>query len=148
MFPVAAQDGGTQPRRAVLAVPLGLVGAIFLGFLGVLALAPGMVMKTLFGPGFAQAEPLLALYATGTAAYAIAVVLMAYEMAHKIANTGWLQIVFAGLLITGIALFHHSLHQVIIVLITLMSALLVTVSLPFLRTQARHPQNVAGQEAA
>jgi O-antigen/teichoic acid export membrane protein len=148
MFPVAAQDGGTQPKRAVLAVPLGLVGAIFLGFLGVLAIAPGMVMKTLFGPGFAQAEPLLALYATGTAAYAIAVVLMAYEMAHKIANTGWLQIVFAGLLITGIALFHHSLHQVIIVLITLMSALLVTVSLPFLRTQARHPQNVAGQEAA
>jgi len=52
---------------------------------------------------------------------------MAYEMAHKIANTGWLQIVFAGLLITGIALFHQTLHQVIVVLITLMSALLLAV---------------------
>jgi len=103
-------------------------------------------MKTLFGPGFAQAEPLLALYAAGTAAYAIAVVLMAYEMAHRIANTGWLQIVFAALLITGIALFHHSLHQVIVVLITLMCALLLAVSLPFLRAHARrvHP---ATQEA-
>ena len=148
MFPVAAQNGGSDQRRGVLAVPLGLVGAIFLGFLGVLSIAPGMVMKTLFGPGFAQAEPLLALYASGTAAYAIAVVLMAYEMAHKIANTGWLQVVFAAVLVAGISLFHHSLHQVIVVLITLMSTLLLTVSLPFLRAQARHPHDVVAREAA
>ena len=147
MFPIAAQNGEGKPSRAVLAVPLALVGSIFLGFLVVLSIAPGTVMKTLFGPGFAQAEPLLALYATGTAAYAIAVVLMAYEMAHRIANTGWLQIVFACLLITGIALFHHSLRQVIVVLITLMCALLLAVSLPFLRAHARrvHP---AAQETA
>jgi len=147
MFPIAAQNGEGKPSRAVLAVPLALVGSIFLGFLVVLSIAPGTVMKTLFGPGFEQAEPLLALYATGTAAYAIAVVLMAYEMAHRIANTGWLQIVFACLLITGIALFHHSLRQVIVVLITLMCALLLAVSLPFLRAHARrvHP---AAQETA
>ena len=147
MFPVAAQEGAGTPSRAMLAVPLGLVASIFVGFIGVLTIAPGMVMKTLFGPGFAQAEPLLALYATGTAAYAIAVVLMAYEMAHKIANTGWLQIVFAALLIAGISLFHHTLHQVIVVLITLMTALLVAVSLPFLAGRARPPQ-IAVQEAA
>jgi len=132
----------------VLAVPLSLVALIFVGFIGVLTIAPGMVMKTLFGPGFAQAEPLLALYATGTAAYAIAVVLMAYEMAHKIANTGWLQIVFAALLIAGISLFHQTLHQVIVVLITLMTALLFTVSLPFLFGRVRRVPEVPAQEAA
>jgi len=148
MFPIAAQNGGGKPNRAVLAVPLALVALIFVGFIGVLTIAPGMVMKTLFGPGFAQAEPLLALYATGTAAYAIAVVLMAYEMAHKIANTGWLQIVFAALLVTGISLFHQSLHQVIVVLISLMSALLLTVSLPFLFGRIRRAPEVPAQEAA
>ena len=148
MFPIVAQNGSREPSSGVLLVSLALVGSIFLGFLGVLAIAPGIVMKTLFGAGFAQAEPLLALYATGTAAYAIAVVLMAYEMAHKIANTGWLQIVFAVLLITGISLFHQSLHEVIVVLITLMTALLLTVSLPFLRTQARRTGVAITQEAA
>jgi hypothetical protein len=106
------------------------------------------VMKTLFGPGFAQAEPLLALYATGTAAYAIAVVLMAYEMSHKIANTAWLQVVFATLLVAGITLFHHSLHQVVMVLITLMSALLVTVSIPFLAKSLQRREHTAAEEAA
>jgi O-antigen/teichoic acid export membrane protein len=148
MFPIAAQDGGTVRKRTVLAVPLALVGLIFLAFLGVLSIAPGMVMKTLFGPGFAQAEPLLALYATVTAAYAIAVVLMAYEMSHKIANTAWLQIVFAGLLVAGIARFHQTLHQVIVVLITLMCSLLLAVTLPFLRALVRRGQQRIVQEAA
>jgi len=147
MFPIAAQNGDRERNRSVLGVPLALVGCIFLGFLGVLAIAPGMVMKTLFGPGFAQAEPLLALYATGTAAYAIAVVLMAYEMSHKIANTAWLQVVFAVLLVGGITAFHHSLHQVVIVLITLMSALLAAVSLPFLG-KLRRRESIVSQEAA
>jgi O-antigen/teichoic acid export membrane protein len=148
MFPIAAQNGAKESNRRVLAVPLALVGCIFVGFLGVLAIAPGMVMKTLFGPGFAQAEPLLALYATGTAAYAIAVVLMAYEMSHKIANTAWLQVVFAALLVAGITLFHHSLHQVVMVLITLMSALLVTVSIPFLAKSLQRREHTAAEEAA
>jgi O-antigen/teichoic acid export membrane protein len=148
MFPIAAQNGDSKSSRAVLAVPLALVGSIFLGFIGVLTVAPGMMMKTLFGPGFAQAEPLLAMYATGTAAYAIAVVLMAYEMSHKIANTGWLQIVFAVLLITGISLFHQTLHQVIVVLITLMCTLLFAVSMPFLGIRARSAAQSQAQEAA
>jgi len=148
MFPIAAQDGAGERKPAVLAVPLALVGSIFLGFLGVLYIAPGMVMKTLFGPGFAQAEPLLALYATGTAAYAIAVVLMAYEMSRKIANTAWLQIVFAILLVAGIANFHQTLHEVILVLITLMGTLLVAVTLPFLGMWARRLHHHIAQEAA
>jgi O-antigen/teichoic acid export membrane protein len=148
MFPIAAQNGHKQRQGAVLAVPMVLVACIFLGFLGVLAIAPGMVMRTLFGSGFAQAEPLLALYATGTAAYAIGVVLMAYEMSHKIANTAWLQIVFAALLVAGISLFHNSLRQVVIVLITLMSALLVSVALPFVFSSLRRSQPAVTEEAA
>jgi hypothetical protein len=55
--------------------------------------------------------------------------------------------VFAVLLVAGISLFHNSLHQVVIVLITLMSALLVAVSLPFLGNLSRR-EPVVTEEAA
>ncbi|HSE50443.1 MAG TPA: hypothetical protein VLA96_14650 [Terriglobales bacterium] len=145
MFPVTAEasskDGVAQKTsRTLVAVPMALVLAMFLGFLGVLQLFPAAVMRTLFGPGFHEAEPLLGLYAANTAIYALAVVLMAYEMSRRIANTGWLQLLFAGLVVAGVALFHDTLRQVITVLVVLMSLLLVTVAVPFFRRvpPARH----------
>lgn len=150
MFPVtaeAARGGAKEPGRALVAVPMALVLAMFLGFLGLLQLFPAAVMRTVFGPGFREAEPLLGLYAANTAIYALAVVLMAYEMSRRIANTGWLQLVFAGLVVAGIALFHDTLRQVITVLVVLMSLLLVTVAIPFFR-RGRPADALALEEAA
>jgi hypothetical protein len=65
------------------------------------------------------------------------VVLIAYEMSRRIANTGWLQLVISGLTILGIALFHGDLKQVIEVQIVTMTVLLGLVSTPFLRGAAR-----------
>jgi hypothetical protein len=75
----------------------------------------------------------MSIYACSTACYALSVVLMAYEMSRRIANTGWLQLVFSGALIAGISLFHSSLREVVVVQLSLMVTLLVTVSLPFFR---------------
>jgi hypothetical protein len=65
-------------------------------------------------------------------------VLIAYEMSRRLANTGWLQLVISGMTVVGIALFHESLHQVIVVQIVTMTILLVLVSTPFLRGVTRN----------
>lgn len=152
MFPVTAEAAGNEaaarkPGRTLVALPAALVLAIFLGFLGVLHLFPAAVMRTIFGPGFHEAEPLLGLYATNTAIYALAVVLMAYEMSRRIASTGWLQLVFGGLVVVGISLFHETLPEVITVLVVLMSLLLLAVAVPFFR-RVRPATTVSLPEAA
>jgi len=135
MFPVTAGSSRAErPNHSLVAIPMVLVLGMFLGFLGVLQIFPAAVMKSVFGPGFQQAESLLGLYAANTAVYALAVVLMTYEMSRKVANTGWLQLVFSALVVAGITLFHDSLRQVITVLLVLMVTLLVAVAVPFLRS--------------
>lgn len=147
MFPVSAEAGASgKPDRSLVAVPMGLVLAMFLGFLGLLALFPDAVMRTVFGPGFREAESLLGLYAASTAIYALAVVLMAYEMSRRIANTGWLQLAFSALVVAGVSFFHASLREVVFVLLALMSALLAAVAVPFLRSP-RPARNLSLEEA-
>ena len=53
--------------------------------------------------------------AAATGVYAIAVVLITYEMSRRIANTGWLQLVVSGLIVLGITWFHSTLLEVIVV---------------------------------
>jgi len=90
-------------------------------------------------------ESLLALYALNAGIYSMSVVLIAYEMSRKIANTGWWQLAFSGAIVTGIYLFHTTLRQVISVELTCMTGLLMVVALPFLR---RVPPAMRQQEAA
>ncbi|HTK95023.1 MAG TPA: hypothetical protein VL382_05245 [Terriglobales bacterium] len=149
MFPVSAGTHREEKRDySLVAIPVVMVLTMFLGFLGVLAVFPAAVMKTIFGPGFQQAESLLGLYAANTAVYALAVVLMAYEMSRKVANTGWLQMVFSGLVVVGVSLFHHTLREVISVLLVLMITLLVLVAIPFLRALRRDHSSRPLLEAA
>jgi hypothetical protein len=146
MFPVSAEAGRQHPKRSLLIVPTLLVSALFLGFITLVWLFPASLMKTLFGPGFQQAEPLLVLYATSTAAYALSAMLMTYEMSHRVINTGWLQLLAGILVFTGIYLFHSSLREVVLVLITIMAMLLITTSTAFLREARR--ERLQAQEAA
>lgn len=135
MFPISA---GAKPREenpSVLVVPLLFVLFIAVAFILLLGLVPGIVIKTVFGADFWQAQSLLSLYAAATGAYALSVVLIAYEMSRKIANTGWLQLVFSGLVIVGIYVFHGTLRQVVVVQLVLMVVLLIVVSLPFFRSR-------------
>lgn len=144
MFPVSAGAPAHQDDWRVLVAPLLFVAGLSVAFIALLAAFPGVVVNTVFGADFHEAKPLFSLYAAATGAYALAVVLMAYEMSRRIANTGWLQLLFSGLLVVGIYLFHGTLREVIVVQLVLMVTLLILVSLPFFR-----PARVAPvQEAA
>jgi O-antigen/teichoic acid export membrane protein len=134
MFPISAAAREEENKSHVLLLPLAIVLLMSIAFIAVLALCPGFIIHLVLGESFRSAEPLLSLYATATALYALAVVLMTYEMSRKIANTGWLQLVFSGALVFLIYVFHSSLRQVIVVQIMLMLLMLLIVSLPFLRS--------------
>lgn len=142
MFPVSAgarsDEGG---GRMVLTTTFLLVSLITGLFLFGLWVAPNSLWKMLLGTGFpplggrSPYRSLLVLYAAATGVYALAVVLMTYEMSRKIANAGWLQLAVSGAVVLGIYMFHKDLHQVIVVQLVLMIALVVAVCAPLIRRQ-------------
>lgn len=137
MFPVtaAAKEGGDRKSHGI-GLPLLLVFGISIAFIVVAALFPHLIMGIIFGSRFINTGWLLALYAGATGLYSLSVVFMAYEMSRRIANTGWLQLMFSGALVLGICLFHGSLHEVIMVRMILMAAMLALVAVPFVRKHA------------
>jgi hypothetical protein len=135
MFPISAGAKQEREGASVLLVPTVFVLSLSLGLILFLSLFPEFVLRTVFGPGFHAAahgmESLLSLNAAASAAYALSVVLMAYEMSRKIANTGWVQLAFSGVIILGLYFWHESLWQVVMVQLLLRVLLLLTVLLPF-----------------
>lgn len=141
MFPVSAAEAKDEGPHMTI-VPLSIVGTLSVAFILTLSLFPHLIIHTVFGVEFHQGEPLLPLYAAATGLYSLSVVLMAYEMSRRIANTGWLQLIFSGVLVLAIGAFHTTLREVIVVQIVLMSVMLILVSFPFLRRygQARRQE--------
>ncbi len=141
MFPISAQANDERARASVLVVPLLLVLAISVVFACSLGAFPGFVLSAVFGNGFEAAshglDSLLMLYAAATGAYSLAVVLMAYEMSRKLANSGWIQLAFSGAIVLGITAFHSTLKQVIVVQLVLMVVLFIAAALPFFRIRHR-----------
>jgi O-antigen/teichoic acid export membrane protein len=138
MFPVSAETSKQQRRDpGILGTSMALVFAVgSLISLG-LWLAPAGIWAIFFGSGFEAATGaglphLLGLYAATTCLYSLSVVIVAYEMSYKIANTSWVQLAFSTLLIAGIYRFHSSLEQVIEVQFVMMIVLLGIVAVPFL----------------
>lgn len=140
MFPIAAESRSRkQDDHGVLGTSMLLVSGICLAFILGLRLAPGSIWTHLFGPQFGTVTGnnfryLLVLYALSAGVYSLSVVLIAYEMSRKIANTGWVQLVVGGAVITGIYLFHSSLAQVIWVQIVMMAVLVLCVAIPYIVT--------------
>jgi O-antigen/teichoic acid export membrane protein len=134
MFPVTAAAKAEDDEDPPLVYwSLLAVLAISAFFVLILGLFPHMVLQALVGVEFHQGEPLLVLYAAATSLYSLSVVLMTYEMSRRIANTGWLQLIFSGILVFAITAFHSTLREVIVVQIVLKALMLVVVLLPFLR---------------
>jgi len=140
MFPVSAEHRESGHSGSLLAVPLLLVTAMSVVFVLLLAAFPTLVFQSLFGAHFHSAvgdmNLLLSMNAAATGVYAIAVVLITYEMSRCIANTGWLQLVVSGLIVLGISWFHSTLLEVIVVQQVLRIVLLIAVALPFLKVWA------------
>ena len=140
MFPVSAEKKENSSSGSLLAVPLLLVIGMSVVFVLLLASFPTLVFQSLFGSHFHTAvgdlNLLLSMNAAATGVYAIAVVLITYEMSRRIANTGWLQLVVSGLIVLGITWFHSTLLEVIVVQQVLRILLLIAVALPFVKVWA------------
>jgi O-antigen/teichoic acid export membrane protein len=139
MFPVSAAAKPQDEDPKVILTPLLVVLALAVIFILTMSFFPHLIIHAIFGVEFHQGEPLLALYAAATGIYSLSVVIMAYEMSRRIANTGWLQLVFSGVLIVAISVFHNTLRQVITVQIVLMALMLSLVLFPFLRRHKLAP---------
>ena len=143
MFPISAAAKPRKEDANVILVPLLFVLAICIVFVMAAGFFPDLIINTIFGGRFSDSGSLLTLYAGATGLYALSVVLMTYEMSRRIANTGWLQLIFSGVLVMAIGIFHNTLREVIVVQIVLMAALLLFVSFPFFR---RYKQILVPQE--
>jgi O-antigen/teichoic acid export membrane protein len=139
MFPVSAAAKPQDEDPKVIVTPLLVVLTLAVVFILTMSFFPHLIIHAIFGVEFHQGEPLLALYAAATGIYSLSVVIMAYEMSRRIANTGWLQLVFSGVLIVAISFFHNTLRQVITVQIVLMALMLGLVLFPFLRRHTMAP---------
>jgi len=137
MFPIAAGTGNRQNRNhGLLTTSLLLVLAIGSSITLALWLAPSGIWNKLLGTDFGttsdyQIPHLLMLYAATTTVYSLCIVLIAFEMSHRIAHTGWVQLAFSGLLIASIYGFHSTLEQMILVQLVMMLFLLTLVAVPF-----------------
>jgi O-antigen/teichoic acid export membrane protein len=149
MFPISAGlRTGKETKRDVLLTPLLIVLLITGGFTLALWLFPNLVWRAVFGAAFVHQNltfysSLLVLYAAATGVYSLSVVIITYEMSRKIANSAWVQLVFAVAVVLGILAFHSTLRQVVVVQLVALGMLLVTVCLPFLRARLRLGSEVA-----
>jgi len=140
MFPVAAgRPREEREGKVVLLTSLGMVFLILGVVVFVLKMIPSFLWRMVFGAQFdltayGSISALLILYALTTGVYSLSAVIIAYEMSRKIANTGWIQLVFSGVLVAAIYLLHETLHQVILVQLVLMFLLFVVVLFPVLRS--------------
>jgi O-antigen/teichoic acid export membrane protein len=134
MFPIVA--GTTREERRgfrVIATPCLLVLGIGGGLALALYVTPAWLWTKFFGDGFQLSGPyglpqLLALYAVTSTIYCLSVVVITYEMAHRIARISWIPLVSSGVVIAGISFFHNSLLEVILVQLILMIALFLLVA--------------------
>lgn len=143
MFPVVAgAEAGDRQNLSLVGVSLLMVAGVGVVIAGALRLTPTGFWVRAFGAGFVVTGTynlsfLLAFYAVATVVYSLSVVLMTYEMSHRIANTIWLQLAISGTIVLGIMHYHASLYQVIYVQFLLMTGMLVLVALPLLRQLLR-----------
>jgi O-antigen/teichoic acid export membrane protein len=137
LFPISAETHSRkQDDHGLLGIAMCMVSAICVLFMLGLRLAPSEIWPHLFGAQFRTVAGnnfryLLILYALSAAVYSLSVVLIAYEMSHKIANTGWLQLLVGAAVVAGIYVFHSSLAQVIWVQVFMMALLVLFVSVPY-----------------
>jgi hypothetical protein len=139
MFPVSASHTHPSQGRSVLYTALILVGVLISFFVAAIILAPQAVWTDLLGKHFLFGMPtsefptLLTQYAVMTGIYCMAVVVMMYEISRRIGTAAWVQLAASIMLTVAIWMYHHSLSQVIVVQMFVMSSLLAVVAIQLIR---------------
>ncbi len=137
MFPVSASNTQRVGGRSVLYTGLLLVGSLTFTFIVAVALAPEALWSLLLGKAFllgtgVRFSALLTEYAVMTGIYCLAVGVMMYEISRRVGTAAWLQLAASVALAGAIWIYHHSVAQVILVQVFVMSGLLVAVCIPLL----------------
>jgi polysaccharide pyruvyl transferase CsaB len=149
MFPIAAQrhQKGLSHRH-LLWLSLGLVALVSLGVIGFALVAPGLLVRLLFGAAYLPIAPLLWLYAVATALYALANVVISYRLSVGGGGGSMLAVLAGAAQVAGLWLFHGSLGEVVLVQVFLMAALLVALLIWDWRlARNREPSAVAQHSA-
>jgi O-antigen/teichoic acid export membrane protein len=126
LFPIVAQKHQKgEPHRHMLAISLGLVGAISLIIMLAAIIMPETIINILFGSAYLSVAPLLWLYALATTLYAMANVVINYRLSTN-NGLGTTLALFGGVTqVVGLWLFHATLRQVVIAQIYIMTGLFV-----------------------
>ncbi len=126
MFPLVAQKHQRrEAHRHLLWLAMAMVLGVSLLIIGVTVFVPELIVQILFGADYLAIAPLLWLYAIATALFALANVLINYQLALG-NRTGSVLALGAGLLQVVLLInFHASLYQVVVLQILLMGALLI-----------------------
>ena len=126
MFPLVAQkQQRREPHRQLLWTSLGMVAGVSILIVAATALAPGLIIRLLFGSAYLTIAPLLWPYALATALFALANVLINYHLALGQRNGTFFALAAGILQVTLLILFHATLTQVVMIQIYLMGLLLL-----------------------
>lgn len=124
MFPAVAQrQRRGEPHAQLLWYSLGLVLAASAVIIAATLLAPGPLVGMLFGAAYLPIAPLLWLYALATMLYALANVVVNYNLSASGRGGSWLTVLFGAAQVGGLWLFHGSLREVVLVQVYLMGGL-------------------------
>lgn len=127
-FPVVAQKHERgEPHAHLLWMSVGIVLVVAGGVTAVMAAAPELVVRVLFGSDFLPIADLLWLYALATGLYALANVAINYQLSTG-RGAGSIFALAAGLSqVAGLMLFHDTMRTAVVVQITIMAALAISV---------------------
>lgn len=126
MFPIVAQKHERgEPHRYLLWISLTLVGVVSGAIIVFSILAPELIINVLFGEAYLSGAPLLWIYAVSTALFALANVLINYQLSTGRGRGSLLVVITGFAQVIGLWLFHETLAQVIWVQVYIMSVLLI-----------------------
>lgn len=130
LFPIVAQRQAMgEPHRHLLWGAIGLVIAVSAAIVVVLLVAPTFVVDLLFGPEYRQIAPLLWLYGIATTLYAIANIVVTYELSAGVTGGSWIALGAGIIQVGALWLVHDSLRQVVLIQIGVMGGLMAALLL-------------------
>ncbi|MCB0121437.1 MAG: oligosaccharide flippase family protein [Caldilineaceae bacterium] len=125
MFPLVAQKAQRgEAHRSLLWLGLGLVLGVSVLIIGATVFLPELLVQILFGANYMVIAPLLWLYATATALFALANVIINYHLALGNRTGSLLALVAGSAQVVVLVLYHATLYQVVVLQIVLMAGLL------------------------
>jgi len=126
MFPLVAQKQQRQEtHRHLLWMSLGMVSAVSVVIVAATAFLPELIIRILFGADYLTIAPLLWLYATATALFALANVFINYHLALGNRIGAFFALAAGVLQVILLIIFHSSLYQVVILQLYIMALLLL-----------------------